>query len=80
MGNFLGGVGGIAKVVMALSVIGIGGCLLMPLMGIANFKNHTMPAAIVLTILFFVALEVKSLAGKFADSHGRRHSKIMELA
>lgn len=68
----------IGSALMVLSVIGIGGCLLMPALGFANFRKHTMPVAIVLAILFFVAFEVRSLAAKFAASRQRRHSKIME--
>lgn len=78
--RFLGAAGEIAKVVMALSVVGIVGFLLMSVLRLANFKNHTMPAAIILTVVFFVAFEVKSIAGKFAASQGRRHTKIMEKA
>ncbi len=63
---------------MVLAGIGIGGSLLLPLLGVANFRKHTMPSVIVLTILFFIAFEMRSIAAKFAASRARRHSKIME--
>lgn len=68
----------IGGALMVLSGIGIGGFLLLPVLGVADFRKHTVPAVIVLAILFFVAFEVISIAAKFAASRARRHSKIME--
>ena len=63
----------LGNVVMVLTVVGFAGSLLMPAMGIADFKKHTMPVTVLSVFFFFVALALTDRAAKLV---GRRHSKL----